>query len=133
MKPEDMETLAEFAAELKYLRDRAGLSREEVEEIARDAGTPISHATVSNMCGGHVVPSKLSLRVFLNVVGVEDEEAHEAWQQARERFWKVRVRQARERPAEPEDEYWELRKSLARIEGMLTALAREWGIGKRDE
>ena len=140
MKPDEMETLDDFAMGLMRLRNTSGLTREQVKELVLDAGEVISTATISAICNGDFIPRPYYLRVFLQALGVEGEE-QEAWQQARDRLWFNRQQTKRRQPAkvEPpqqptsvEGELFLVRQQLSRMEGMLMALAREWGINKRD-
>lgn len=137
MKPDEMETLDEFAEGLMRLRTASGLTRQQVKEMVEDQGDEISTATISAICNGDYIPRPYYLRVFLQALGVEGDEL-EAWQRARDRMWFARRNQKRNPPAKPveadtvEGQLFLVRQQLARMEGMLLALAREWGINKRD-
>lgn len=137
MKPDEFETVDDFAMGLLRLRNASGLTRAQIMELAHDAGDEISTATISAICNGDYIPRPYYLRVFLTALGVADEEL-EAWLEARERLWVRRRFQRRnppaveEKPTGVEGELFMVRQQLARMEGMLLALAREWGINKRD-
>lgn len=129
MKPDEIDTLEEFAAELMRLRRLSGLT---LPQIVEEAGAGISTSTITNMCTGITLPTPYHLRTFLLAIGIEGEAEHEAWQRTRARLAPMRHRKyvlalEAEPPADAS-----LHEKLDRIEAMLVELAREWGIGKRD-
>lgn len=136
MKPDEIETQEDFALGLMRLRSFSGLTREQIREMVLDAGGDISVSSITGMCSGDFFPRPYYLRVFLQALGVEGDEL-DSWLRARDRLWAAqRARKRKPSPVDPptgvEGELLLIRQQLSRVEGMLLALAREWGIGKRD-
>jgi hypothetical protein len=72
--PAGAATPVEFARRLRALMDARGRSLDSVARRSRDAGTPISRATVHNLTTAGSVPRRDSLVAFLRGCGVAPRE-----------------------------------------------------------
>jgi hypothetical protein len=72
--PTGAATPIEFARRMRALMDACRRSLDSVAMRSRDAGTPISRATVHNLTTGRSVPRRDSLVAFLRGCGVPPRE-----------------------------------------------------------
>ncbi|MEU9956186.1 XRE family transcriptional regulator [Streptomyces sp. NPDC050982] len=82
--PQDTRNAAEFAARLRRLKDRSGLSYRQLEERAAERGEVLPRSTLADVLRHDALPRPEMLTAFLNACGAGHEA--EAWLAARNRI-----------------------------------------------
>ncbi|MFG2349332.1 helix-turn-helix domain-containing protein [Streptomyces phaeochromogenes] len=82
--PQEPRNAAEFAARLRRLKDRSGLSYRQLEERAADRGEVLPRSTLADVLRHDALPRPEMLAAFLNACGAGREA--EAWLAARNRI-----------------------------------------------
>ncbi|MGW3419130.1 RICIN domain-containing protein [Streptomyces phaeochromogenes] len=98
--PQEPQNAAEFAARLRRLKDRSGLSYRQLEERAAERGEVLPRSTLADVLRHDALPRPEMLTAFLNACGAGHEV--EAWLAARNRIAESEppgTRQQQEQPA----------------------------------
>jgi transcriptional regulator with XRE-family HTH domain len=82
--PQQPRNAAEFAARLRQLKDRSGLSYRQLEERAAERGEVLPRSTLADVLRHDALPRPEMLTAFLNACGAGHET--EAWLAARNRI-----------------------------------------------
>ncbi|MEU5343412.1 helix-turn-helix domain-containing protein [Streptomyces sp. NPDC020766] len=98
--PQEPRNTAEFAARLRRLKDRSGLSYRQLEERAAERGEVLPRSTLADVLRHDVLPRPEMLTAFLNACGAGHEA--EAWLAARNRI--AETEPSGTRPGQEQDE-----------------------------
>jgi len=99
--PQEPQNAAEFAARLRRLKDRSGLSYRQLEERAAERGEVLPRSTLADVLRHDALPRPEMLTAFLNACGAGHEA--EAWLAARNRIAESEPPGTRQQQEQDED------------------------------